>query len=53
MQKETEASLTSMHQNSSRDIPPQSQQLRQDGRRHFVIFLASFLLKCDVTDVIL
>ena len=39
--------------NGSRDIPFQSQDFEQDGHRHFVDFLASFLLKYDVTDAIL
>ena len=37
----------------SRDIPFQSQEFGQDGRRHFVGFPASFSLKYDVTDAML
>ena len=39
--------------NGSRDIPFQSQEFEQYGRRHFVDFSASFSLKYDVTDAML
>ena len=39
--------------NGSRDIPFQSQEFEQYGRRHFEDFLASFPLKYDVTDAML
>ena len=39
--------------NGSRDIPFQSQEFGQDGRRHFCRFSASFSIKYDVTDAIL
>ena len=41
MQK-NEPSLTSMRQNGSRDIPSQSQEFEQIGRRHFVGFQPRF-----------
>ena len=39
--------------NGSRDIPFQSQEFEQDGRRHFVGVSASFSLKYDVTYALL
>ena len=38
--------------NGSRDIPSQSQEFEQDGRRHFVGFQSLFLRKYDVTDAV-
>ena len=43
MQKKDEPSITDLNApNGSRDIPSQSQEFEQDGRRHFVGFEAQF-----------
>ena len=39
--------------NGSQDIPFQSQELGQDGHRHFIGFQPRFSLKYDVTDAML